>query len=286
MGELISIVVPAFNAAKYINFTIRSVLAQSYQNWELIVVIDGATDNTESIVKMYLSDQRIRYTVKPNSGVSDTRNVGIELSKGKYILFLDADDILSANFLEDRIKFLENNNEYGFCGSVLYKIDEDNNIIQEPECPRLNDSSPVDDILLYKNKVTTSPSNFLFRKSIIEKNGIRFSRDLSSTADRFFLLQLLRVTKMKSLDSAELLYRIHSNSMSALMSPALFFDNKLFFEKICYDRLIPEPIRREVIVKHYYILAGMARRTKNYRYFIYYLVMILLTDPAVLFSRP
>src|SRR5688572_1866005 len=92
--KLVSVIIPAYNAGPFISETLESVLAQTYSNWEVIVVNDGSKDNTENILKQYSEkDPRISFISKTNSGVSDTRNKGIDKAKGEFIAFLDADDV-------------------------------------------------------------------------------------------------------------------------------------------------------------------------------------------------
>ena len=92
--DLVSIIMPSYNTADFISETIDSVLNQSYKNWELIIVDDCSTDNTDEIIKKYLSDQRIRYLKnEKNSGAAVSRNYALREAKGKWIAFLDSDDL-------------------------------------------------------------------------------------------------------------------------------------------------------------------------------------------------
>ena len=101
LQPLISVVIPAYNAGQFLDKTLESVLSQTYENWECIIVNDGSTDNTESVVKKWCEkDARFRYFYKENSGASDTRNLGIKEARGEYIAFLDADDLYMPNFLK------------------------------------------------------------------------------------------------------------------------------------------------------------------------------------------
>lgn len=102
-NPLISIIMPAYNAAKYISNSIQSALDQTYEHWELIVVNDGSTDNTHEVVGSF-SDNRIIYFEKTNSGVSDARNYALEKIQGQFFCFLDADDILPPNSLKYRLE--------------------------------------------------------------------------------------------------------------------------------------------------------------------------------------
>ena len=98
---LISVIIPAYNAEQFLDETLESVLSQTYENWECIIVNDGSTDNTEEIAKKWCKkDSRFRYFYKENSGASDTRNLGIKEARGEYIALLDADDLYMPNCLE------------------------------------------------------------------------------------------------------------------------------------------------------------------------------------------
>ena len=106
-SPLISVIVPTYNAELFLDETLESVLSQTYENWECIIVNDGSTDNTEKIAKKWCErDTRFRYIYKKNGGLSSARNCGIKESKAKYIAFLDADDILTFDSLEIRINVL------------------------------------------------------------------------------------------------------------------------------------------------------------------------------------
>src|SRR2546423_988247 len=97
-SPLVSIVVPAYNAEKYLEETIQSVIAQTYPNWQLVIVDDGSTDNTAEIVKSWaLRDKRIFYYYQTNQRMASARNNGIRRATGKYIAFLDADNIFLPN---------------------------------------------------------------------------------------------------------------------------------------------------------------------------------------------
>ncbi len=109
-NPLISIIIPCYNQAKYLNETLDSVISQDYENWECIVVNDGSIDNTEQIALIYCDkDSRIKYFYKKNGGLSSARNTGISLSKGKYILPLDSDDKIDREYCKLAVKELERN---------------------------------------------------------------------------------------------------------------------------------------------------------------------------------
>src|SRR5690554_4305055 len=109
---LVSIIIPAYNRARLIHNTLNSLLAQNYQNWEGIIVDDGSTDQTATVVEQYIcQDKRFRLFKRTETpkGAPKCRNIGLQRSNGKYIVFLDSDDILFKNALNERVHFLETN---------------------------------------------------------------------------------------------------------------------------------------------------------------------------------
>jgi glycosyltransferase involved in cell wall biosynthesis len=120
---LVSVVIPCYNHAHFLPETLRSVISQTYKNWECIIVDDGSTDNTKEVVQSWaLNDSRFRYLDKGNGGLADTRNFGIKNSNGKYILPLDSDDLIGEVYLEKAVKILEQNNSIGivYCKAKLF----------------------------------------------------------------------------------------------------------------------------------------------------------------------
>ncbi len=124
MEELVSVIMPSYNTAKYISDSINSVLYQTYKNWELIIVDDCSTDNTDEAVKPFLSDNRIMYLKnEKNSGAAVSRNYALREAKGKWIAFLDSDDLWEKDKLEKQISFMEKNG-YKFSYTDYIEIDE------------------------------------------------------------------------------------------------------------------------------------------------------------------
>ncbi|PRY82679.1 glycosyltransferase family 2 protein [Alkalibacterium olivapovliticus] len=122
---LVSIVMPAYNCADFISITLDSVLEQTYKNWEVIVIDDNSSDNTDEIVKKYTKkDKRIKlHKQEKNFGAAVARNTAVELARGKYIAFLDSDDVWFPDKLTKQISFMKENNYLFTCTSYT-KIDE------------------------------------------------------------------------------------------------------------------------------------------------------------------
>lgn len=117
-----SVIVSTYNRAHYICEAIDSVLAQNYQNIEIIVVDDGSTDETRAVLRGY--GDKIRYFYQENQGLPAARNFGIEKSSGKYLAFLDDDDIWFPEFLENQVAYLEAHPEVGMVHADLIILDE------------------------------------------------------------------------------------------------------------------------------------------------------------------
>lgn len=127
MSGLVSVIMPSYNTAEYISESIASVQEQTYADWELIIVDDCSTDNTDEIVKPFLSDKRIKYIKnETNSGAAVSRNRALREAKGKWIAFLDSDDLWFPEKLEKQILFMKKY-DYHFSYTNYIEIDETTN---------------------------------------------------------------------------------------------------------------------------------------------------------------
>lgn len=125
MNDLVSIIMPSYNTGHFIKETIESVLAQSYPAWELIIVDDCSTDDTDNVVSQYIADKRIRYIKNDtNSGAAVSRNRALREAKGKWIAFLDSDDLWEADKLQKQILFMKDNG-YHFSYTNYVEINEE-----------------------------------------------------------------------------------------------------------------------------------------------------------------
>ena len=126
MSAFVSIIMPSYNTSSFIAESIQAVLAQTYQAWELIIVDDCSLDNTDEVVKPFLEDDRIKYYKnKKNSGAAVSRNKALREAKGKWIAFLDSDDLWMPEKLEKQIEFMEKNG-YHFSYTNYAEIDTEN----------------------------------------------------------------------------------------------------------------------------------------------------------------
>lgn len=124
-NELVSIIIPVYNAAKYLNYTIESIQKQTYQNYEIILIDDKSTDNSLEIIKKYAEkNKKIKYyAFEQNKGTAVARNVALSMSRGRFIAYIDADDKWKNDKLEKQINYMTKNNYYFTC-SDYEKINE------------------------------------------------------------------------------------------------------------------------------------------------------------------
>jgi glycosyltransferase involved in cell wall biosynthesis len=130
-SSLVSIITPCYNSARFISETIESVLSQTYQNWEMLIVDDCSTDASYEIVLEYAAkDKRIKaYRMEHNSGAAACRNKAIELSQGEYVAFLDSDDLWLPEKLEKQLQFMQDHNA-DFSFTEYEHIDEEGKQIE------------------------------------------------------------------------------------------------------------------------------------------------------------
>jgi len=159
MSVLVSIIVPCYKQAHFLKESLQSVLDQTYSNWQCIIVNDGSPDNTESIAQQWCNkDKRFSYLYKENGGLPSARNTGIAISKGEFIVCLDADDILHSNFLNQLVPQLQLNDNLGIVSCYRYFFrNNKTNIINEYKAS----GSTYRDIM-FENKLM--PSSIYRRK--------------------------------------------------------------------------------------------------------------------------
>lgn len=192
MNELVSVIIPTYNRSDSIGAAIQSVIDQKYRPLDVIVIDDGSTDNTRNIVRPFLQENdelSISYYYQNNGGVSAARNTGINKSKGKYISFLDSDDILLPNKISHQVDILTKNNADICYGRVRYQSKK-GAYINNPQNPGNN---PVKQFLLFEN--ITPLDSWLFSKEVLEKHHLYFREGCSWGEDNEFLVKALFFSK-------------------------------------------------------------------------------------------
>ncbi|KDN53978.1 glycosyltransferase family 2 protein [Flavobacterium seoulense] len=194
---LVSIIVPVFNRDNYIKQTLESILEQTYTNWECIIVDDCSIDDSVKVINSFVEkDVRFKLIIRSqerNKGASTCRNIGIENSKGDFIQFLDSDDLISKNKLEQQILMITDFNENIICTckwSRFTKIPNDS--VNFESLDSYNDFNNIPDFLkaLSSSKGYFPIHSYLIKKSIIDKSGL-WNEYLSLNDDSEFLIRLL-----------------------------------------------------------------------------------------------
>lgn len=203
MKPIVSIIIPCYNAAKFLEYTIESVLDQSFKEWEIILINDGSMDNTEEIcLKFCVSSKKIKYLFQTNSGVCQARNNGIKISKGEYILCLDADDLISSNFLEETVKLMDSNPDLTIATSSIEFFGRSRGV--------LNVVSYSLDVLLAENQLVITS---LFRRRDFERIG-GFNKNMNEGFEDWdFWISILKPNgKVACAKNATFYYRLLNTS--------------------------------------------------------------------------
>lgn len=217
--SLVSVVIPCYNSALYIDEAIRSVLAQTYQNVETIVVDDGSTDDTKAVLIPYLD--RVTYIHQENRGVSAARNLGVHHAKGQLIAFLDADDIWMPNKLEKQVEFLQKRPEVSLVFGDAEIFDVSGIIVRSFISEKRIASDLADSeivmtesflLLIRENFIVTS--TVAVRRSCLEKVG-GFDESLRSVEDRDLWLRIGRTFAIGYIPVVVTRKRVHESNLSS-----------------------------------------------------------------------
>lgn len=205
--DLVSIITPTYNCAKFIGATIESVLNQTYQNFEMIIVDDASKDNTEEVVKSF-KDKRIKYIrLSKNSGPAVARNRAMEEAKGKYMAFLDSDDLWKREKLEKQINFIKKN-KYKIICSDYEQIDEEGN--------KLNKIIPCKKKVNYNGILLSCPVGNSTVFYDVSKLGKFKVPNIRKRNDDALWLQILKKEEyMYGQKEILMEYRIRQNSVSS-----------------------------------------------------------------------
>lgn len=191
----ISVVLPVYNVEQYIATSIESVLQQTYTNFELIIVIDGSKDNSEAIARGFAKvDSRIKVYIKANGGLSDARNYGLSVATGEYVYFLDSDDWIEPNLLEDNLNFLLKED----LDFIVFGFYQDNVNNKEQLLSQIKHIPTADNWIKGSNIALTSYMlnilgyawNKLYKKQYLDKQSILFAKGVSLVEDILFNAQV------------------------------------------------------------------------------------------------
>ena len=228
-----SIITPLYNGEEFIRDAVESVLAQTYENWELLVIDDGSSDNGYNIVKEYSdNDKRIKLLEnEKNSGVTKTRNKGIEASDGRYIAFLDSDDMWHREKLEKQLNFMNNKNAAISC-TAYARVDRAGN---EKKVTHVKEE------ITYNMLLKTNMMGCLTVIYDTEKTGKRYFTEAEKSEDYILWLSMVRDIKTAyGLDEPLAYYRVLDNSRSSNKLKVVKFQWKIYrkYEKLSLFKTI------------------------------------------------
>lgn len=209
---LLSILMATHNDSGYINQSIESVRAQTFTDWEFIIVNDASTDNTEKLISQYLSnDNRFRYIKNSkNLGVTKSLNKGLAVAKGKFIAKLDGDDYWSdRSKLEQQVNFMMKNPDYGIVGCFAFAVDQTGKKLYEIQYP--HEDTAIRKIILMHNCFLHS--SVVLRKSLLNKIGTYTNR-YKFAIDYDLFLRIGKISKFCNIPKFMLHYRINPNGVT------------------------------------------------------------------------
>lgn len=224
MNKLISIIMPVYNAEKYLNRSIESIMNQTYNNIEIILVNDGSTDNSLEICTNYQEkDNRIKLINQENKGVSFARNKGIDESTGDYIMFIDSDDYIEKNMIEDMVeKIIEDDIDLIISGIKMSYI-KNGQVIQE-EKYQLKDKmytieEMLNDILIDIDLICIcGPCCKLYKTEIIKNNRIKFTNEFTMGEDTWYNLDYIDACTGKVVTMSNIYYNYMRENPDSLFT--------------------------------------------------------------------
>lgn len=187
----VSVIVPVYNAEGGVSRGVESILAQSFQDFELILVDDGSTDNSGAICDNYAQHGRVKVIHQENAGVSAARNAGLRVAQGEWVTFVDSDDIVLDGFLESLVAAVNRDEliDLAYCGYAI--VEGATSIKTYRSATYIGKEQLHDALSTTKLLYRCSPWGKLFRRSIITDNGLQFDENLTISEDRLFLYQYL-----------------------------------------------------------------------------------------------
>ena len=260
----VSVIIPTYNSAKYVVEAVESVLAQTWQDFEILVIDDGSTDETAQVMHRY--EVPVRYIHQQNGGVAVARNRGIAESRGRYVAFLDADDTWLPHKLERQMEALHQQPHDQVCYSAFTVVDSDLNPIGISRSQRRG--STLED-LLTRGNVIGSICTVLCERSLFDLVG-GFDPVLSQCADWDMWVRLAAQTEFLYVDEPLVTYRQHGTNMSR-NAPLLEYDSLQVLSKGFAMPELSDALRTQrqaAFARNYMVLAGTYFHAHHYRDFV------------------
>ena len=254
MDKKFSIIVPVYNAEKYLKECIESLVNQTYKNIEIILVNDGSKDNSFNICQEYASkDSRIILINQENQGVSETRNNALKIASGEYIQFVDSDDLCELDMIENIAQEIVDNDILVFGYKNLYKDSLEDNICFD----EINTIDILQEKLFSCGSVLGFLWNKTFKASVIKDNDIRMKKDLKFAEDLVFVLEYLKYcSKVKNIKKSLYRYRMGRQQLHSYQNSKRNCDALAAFSYIIDMSDLSDKIKSlakyEYVTRYYY----------------------------------
>ena len=280
----VSVVIPTYNRAGYVSEAVASVLAQTYRDFEVIVIDDGSTDNTPEVVGSY-RDAHIRYFYQENRGVSAAMNTGILASTAEYIAILDSDDVLVEEALQKSVAFLDQHPEVGYCFGQSYTIDESGRPLRSsPRGPRVtfvrDGREEIAQVLMGGRSIGS-----MVRRSCFQEVGL-YNTELPMSEDWDMFIRLAKRYAVGHLAEPIYKLRFHQQQMTSQSSMKIVQNaHTTVLESVFEDAELGPlygHLRRKAYFSLYCLLARMASLSEHRGAGLLYLLKALKTRPESL----
>ena len=280
-NKTISVVIPNYNYGRFIGEAIESVLAQTYQPIEIVVVDDGSTDDSVKIIESF--GDKVKLIKQENGGVGKARNTGIKNSAGSYIAFLDADDVWLPKKIELQVKFFETHAEIGLVTAATREFDADRNTITE----YLDGKGGwcAEDLLLFNQRVVNGPgSSSLIKREVVEQvGGFDENKQMHPSEDWEFCYRVAQKYKLGFLPEILVEYRNHGSN-GHLQIPRFERAMLLAFEKIFRDSSTDiQKLKHQSYGNLHKVLAGSYFQDRQYGRSLKHLVTSIWLAPRNIF---
>lgn len=214
MNPEISVIVPVYNVEKYLCSCIDSILAQTFTDFELLLIDDGSKDKSGEICDEYAKrDCRVKVFHKENGGVSSARNLGIDESKGEYLFFVDSDDIISSSYIEMFVNYIKKNDSVCVVCKYTNRLSLLKNQINSIKTKEMTSSEFLDEIWISEGKLDGYLWNKMFKRKILIDLNIRFDEKVSIWEDMLFVVEyFVNISTVIFVDAVLYYYRDTMNS--------------------------------------------------------------------------
>jgi len=288
---VVSVIIPSYNLGRFLLAAVESVLRQTYRDFELIVIDDGSTDNTPELARTFPAE--VRYIRQENRGLSAVRNRGIELARGRYIIFLDADDVLLEKALEISVDFMDRHPGACLCHGQSYTMDEAGMPLRlsrarGPRSTFLRDGKEeIKYLIVVDPRNVITPSSALIRRACFDRAGL-FNTGLRMSEDVDMWIRMAKISSIGHLAEPVVVARSHGQSITARSSVEVVKNaHTIVIESLFQD---PEfgPLYHHLKNKAYFglycLLARVAGRTGHHFMAIVYSLKAAKTYPRLFVS--